>query len=70
MIDLIDVKRKDLAWRLFLQQKITNVDKVWQKVDQEIVKGFESFPPTEKEKQEKRKERAEHPPKAQKPQFQ
>jgi Domain of unknown function (DUF4136) len=70
MIDLIDVKRKDLAWRLFLQQKITNVDKVWQKVDQEIIKGFESFPPTEKEKQEKRKERAEHPPKAQKPQFQ
>ena len=71
MIDLIDVKRKDLAWRLFLEQKILNIDKVWPKVNQEITKGFESYPPTEKEKEEKRKERAEHPPKpGQKPQFQ
>jgi len=70
MIDLIDVKRKDLAWRLFLEQKILNVDKIWEKVSKEIVKGFESYPPTEKEKEEKRKERAEHPPKPQKPQFQ
>lgn len=70
MLDLIDVKRKDLAWRLFLEQKILNVDKVWEKVKQEIAKGFGSFPPTEKEKEEKRKERAEHPPKPQKPQFQ
>gem|GEM_PF-837271 len=70
MIDLIDVKRKDLAWRLFLEQKILNIDKVWPKVNQEITKGFESYPPTEKEREEKRKERAEHPPKKQKPQFQ
>jgi len=70
MIDLIDAKRKDLAWRLLLEQKILNVDKVWEKVNQEITKGFESYPPTEKEKEEKRKERAEHPPKPQKPQFQ
>jgi hypothetical protein len=69
MIDLIDAKRKDLAWRLLLEQKILNVDKVWEKVNQEITKGFESYPPTEKEKEEKRKERAEHPPKPQKPQF-
>jgi hypothetical protein len=70
MVDLIDAKRKDLAWRLLLEQKILNVDKVWEKVNQEITKGFESYPPTEKEKEEKRKERAEHPPKTQKPQFQ
>src|SRR6516225_3974173 len=70
MIDLIDVKRKDLAWRLFLEQKIPNIDKAWPKVNQEITKGFESSPPTEKEREEKRKERAEHPPKKQKPQFQ
>jgi hypothetical protein len=70
MIDLIDVKRKDLAWRLFLEQKILDIDKVWPKVNQEIAKGFENFPPTEKEREEKRKERAEHPPKKQKPQFQ
>ena len=70
LLDLIDVKRKDLAWRLFLEQKILNVDKVWEKVNKEIAKGFESYPPTEKEKEEKRKERAGHPPKPQKPQFQ
>lgn len=70
MIDLIDVKRKDLAWRLFLAQKIMNVDKVWDKVNQEIIKGFESYPPTEKEKEEKRKESAEHAAKQQKPQLQ
>jgi Domain of unknown function (DUF4136) len=70
MIDLIDVKRKDLAWRLMMEQKILNVDKVWEKVNEEIVKGFQGFPPTEKEKEEKRKERAEHPPKPQKSQFQ
>jgi hypothetical protein len=71
MIDLIDVKPKQLAWRLYCQQKILNVDKVWPKVNEEIAKGFESFPPSEKEKEEKRKERAGHPPKPSKnPQFQ
>jgi len=71
MIDLIDAKKKDLAWRLFLEQKILNIDKVWPKVNQEITKGFESYPPTEKEREEKRKERAEHPAKPNpKPQFQ
>lgn len=70
MIDLIDVKRKDLAWRLFLQQKILNVDKVWEKVNKEITKGFEQYPPTEKEKEEMRKEHAEHSSRKSKPQFQ
>jgi Domain of unknown function (DUF4136) len=70
MIDLIDVKRKGLAWRLFLQQKILNVDKVWEKVNQEITEGFEEYPPTEKEKEEIRKEHAEHSSKKSNPQFQ
>ena len=70
MIDLIDVKKKDLAWRLLMEEKILNVDKTWAKVKQEITKAFESYPPTEKQKEEKIKERAEHPPKPQKPQFQ
>jgi hypothetical protein len=67
LIDLIDVKAKDLAWRLYLEQKILNRNDVWQKVNEEITKAFESFPPTEKEKQEKRKERAEHQPKPKAP---
>ena len=69
MIDLIDAKRRDLAWRLFLEQKIMNVDKLPEKIQKEIAQGFESFPPTEKEKEEVRKEHAK-PPKNQKPQFQ
>ena len=63
IIDLIDLKRKDLAWRLYLDQKITNDDTIWPKVLGQISKGFESYPPTQKQIAEKRKERAEHPPK-------
>jgi len=63
VIDLIDPKRKDLAWRLYLEQKIVGEDSIWKKVLSEISKGFESYPPSKKEVQEKRKERAEHPPK-------
>jgi hypothetical protein len=65
LLDIIDVKAKDLAWRMYLEQKVLNMNDVWKKVNQEIAKAFESFPPTEKEKEEKRKERAEHPPKPQ-----
>jgi hypothetical protein len=63
IIDLIDLKRKDLAWRLYLDQKITNDDTIWPKVIGQISKGFESYPPSQKQRAEKRKERAEHPPK-------
>ncbi len=70
MIDLIDAKRRDLAWRLFLQEKILNVDKAPEKIEKEIAKGFESYPPTEKDKEEVRKEHAKPAPKNQKPEFQ
>ena len=63
IIDLIDLKRKDLAWCLYLEQKIVGDDSIWPKVLGEISKGFESYPPSKKEIEEKRKERAEHPPK-------
>jgi Domain of unknown function (DUF4136) len=63
IIDLIDLKRKDLAWRLYLDQKITNDDSIWPKVLGQISRGFQSYPPTQKQIEEKRKERAEHPPK-------
>jgi hypothetical protein len=67
LIDLIDAKRKDLAWRVYLDQKVVNPNNVWTKVNEEITKAFKSYPPTEKEKEEKRKERAEHPPKTTQP---
>ena len=63
LIDLIDVRKKDLAWRIYLEQKVLNLNDVWKKVNEEIAKAFNSFPPSEKEKEEKRKERTEHPPK-------
>ena len=69
LIDLIDAKRRDLAWRLFIEQKILNPDKVQGMIQKDIAKGFESYPPTDKEKEEVRKEHAK-PPKKQKPQFQ
>jgi hypothetical protein len=63
LIDLIDVKAKNLAWRMLLEQKVLNANDVWKKVNEEISKAFTSFPPSEKQREEKRKERAEHPPK-------
>jgi hypothetical protein len=70
LIDLIDVQRKDLAWRLYMQQKILNVDKLPDKIDKEIVEGFKSYPPTGKDKEEIRKEHAKQPKPSKEPQFQ
>ena len=66
VIDLIDLKRKGLAWRLYLEQEIVDDDSIWKKVLGEISKGFATYPPSKKEIEEKRKEREEreeHPPK-------
>ena len=62
IIDLIDPKAKSLAWRLYLIRKITNPDKEWKKADEEISRGFENYPPSNLAKEDKKKERAEHPP--------
>jgi len=64
IIDLIDPKAKSLAWRLYLIRKITNPDKEWKKADEEISRGFESYPPSDRAKDDKKKERAEHLPKS------
>ena len=70
LIDLIDARRRDLAWRLFLQQQILKTDKLPEKIDKEISKAFESFPPSEKDKEEVRKEHAKQASKKPKPEFQ
>ena len=67
IVDLIDRKSKNLAWRLYLIRKISNPDKDWKKADEEITKAFDSYPPSDKEKEEKKKERAAHPPKPDQP---
>ena len=64
IIDLIDAKAKSLAWRLYFIGKLANPDKEWKRIDEEISKGLESYPPSEKAKEEKKQERAAHPPKS------
>jgi uncharacterized protein DUF4136 len=64
IIDLIDPRSKALVWRLFLIHKITTPDKEWKKADDELTKAFESYAPSAKEIEEKKKERAAHSPKS------
>jgi len=63
IIDLIDPKAKSLAWRLYLIGKLANPEKEWKRIDEEISKGLENYPPSEKAKEEKKQERAAHLPK-------
>jgi hypothetical protein len=56
ILDLIDAKVKNLAWRLYLTRKLSDPDKDWKKADEEFTEGFKSYPPSDKDKAEKRKE--------------
>jgi Domain of unknown function (DUF4136) len=67
LVDLIDPRPKNLVWRLYLIHKITTPDREWKKADDEITKAFESYPPSAKELEEKKKERAAFPPKSDQP---
>jgi hypothetical protein len=57
IVDLINPKTKDLTWRIYIARRITNPDKDWKKADEEFTDGFKSYPPSDKDKEEKRKER-------------
>ena len=61
IVDLLDSRAKTLAFRVYLTRKISSADKDWKKADEEMSKAFESFPPNDKEKEAKRRERAAHP---------
>jgi len=63
VLDLIDAKNKDLAWRLYVAEKIINVDKDWKRADEDFTKGFQSYPPSAKQIEDKKKERANEKPK-------
>jgi len=67
LIDLVDPRSKNLTWRVYLVRKLTNADKDWKKADDDFAKAFDSYPPSDKEKEAKRRERAEHPPKPDQP---
>jgi hypothetical protein len=64
LLDVIDPRKKDLVWRLYIIRKINNVDKAWKQVNEDFTEGFESYPPSQKEIEAKIKERSEHKPKA------
>jgi hypothetical protein len=53
VIDLIDTKSKSLAWRLYLTRQLSDPDRDWKKVDEEMAAGFKSYPPSDKDKAEK-----------------
>jgi len=61
IIDFIDPKSKDLAWRVYLMRKITTPDKEWKKADEELSKAFDAYPPSAADKEGKKNERAAHP---------
>ena len=57
-IELIDAKARDLAWRLFVSEKIihNDPDKIWKTADSNIIKAFKNYPPTAKAIEEKKAE--------------
>ena len=63
-IELIDARARDLAWRLFVSEKIihNDPDKIWKTADKNILKAFKSYPPTAKAIEEKKAEWAKIDP--------
>jgi len=57
-IELIDAKERDLAWRLFVSEKIlhNDPDKIWKTAEKSIVKAFKFYPPTQRAMEEKKAE--------------
>jgi len=58
ILDLIDPKTKTLVWRVYLVRKMSDPDKDPKKAEDEFTDSFKGFPPSEKDKEEKRQERA------------
>ena len=57
ILDLIEPKAKSLAWRAYVTHKLSDPDKAWKKVDEEFGDCFKSYPPSDKEKADKRNAR-------------
>lgn len=55
-IELIDAKARELAWRLFVSEKIihNDPDKIWKTADSNIKKAFKNYPPSAKAIEEKK----------------
>jgi hypothetical protein len=57
ILDVIDPKAKALVWRSYLVRKMSDPDKDPKKAEDEFTDSFKTFPPSEKDKEEKRQER-------------
>ena len=57
VLDLIDPKAKALVWRVYVVRKMSDPDKDPKKAEEEFTDGFKSYPPSDKDKEEKRQER-------------
>jgi hypothetical protein len=57
-IELIDAKARDLAWRLFVSEKIihNDQDKIWKTAEKNIIKAFKNYPPTAQAIEEKKED--------------
>ena len=58
ILDLIDPKAKALVWRVYLVRKMSDPDKDPKKAEDEFTDGLKGYPPSDKDKEEKRQERA------------
>src|SRR6266478_3188655 len=58
ILDLIDPKARALVWRVYLVRKMSDPDKDPKKAEEEFTDSFKSFPPSDKDKEEKHQERA------------
>jgi hypothetical protein len=57
-IEMIDAKTRDLAWRLFVSEKIihSDPDKIWKTADSNIKNAFKSYPPSPKDTEAKKQQ--------------
>ena len=57
IVDLIDPATKDLVWRTFFRQDLSDRVKAYDKLKQDLAKSFAKFPPSAKDKKQMERER-------------
>ena len=57
-IEMIDAKARDLAWRLFVSEKIihSDPDKIWKTTESNIKNAFKRYPPSPKDTEAKKQQ--------------
>lgn len=57
IIDLLNPLNKELVWRTYLKRDFKDREKAYDQLKKDLDKAFKEFPPPEKDKAEKRRER-------------